>query len=303
MHPLAARFRASYKWVLLAAVLLLFAGFVYQFTLLRSIRASLQSTQSDLASTTVLLEERSTALYENFLAEQQRSETVREALSEAQDDIKRIERRFGNVSDTVEELEKLTRADPKLLQKYSKVFFLNEHYEPERLVEVPTDYAYHENRLERVHAGIWPFLRKLIDDAKQAGIELYVKSAYRSFDEQEQLKNAYTVTYGAGTANQFSADQGYSEHQLGTTVDFITTGLNGQLAGFGNTPAYTWLIENAHEYGFILSYPPNNAYYVYEPWHWRFVGEDLADELHDESKYFYDLDQREIDEYLPNMFD
>src|SRR3990167_1970818 len=113
----------------------------------------------------------------------------------------------------------------------------------------------------------------------------------------------YTVVYGAGTANSFSADQGYSEHQIGTTLDFITTRLSGQLTGFDKTEGYQWLLNNAHNFGFILSYPKNNTYYVYEPWHWRFVGVKLATYLYDNKLNFYDMDQREIDTYLANTFD
>ena len=147
-----------------------------------------------------------------------------------------------------------------------------------------------------------PFFEDMVEDALDDGVELFVVSAFRSFEEQAGLKGAYTVTYGSG-ANAFSADQGYSEHQLGTTIDFTTTGINGGLTGFEKTAAYEWLKENAHKYGFVLSYPENNAYYIYEPWHWRFVGEDLARDLHKDGKYFYDLDQRKIDEYLISLFD
>jgi D-alanyl-D-alanine carboxypeptidase len=86
------------------------------------------------------------------------------------------------------------------------------------------------------------------------------------------LKSQYRVTYGAGTANSFSADQGYSEHQLGTTVDFTTPKVGGTLTGFDKTDSYKWLQNNAYKYGFILSYPSSNGYYIFEPWHWRFVG-------------------------------
>jgi D-alanyl-D-alanine carboxypeptidase len=131
---------------------------------------------------------------------------------------------------------------------------------------------------------------------------LRVVSAYRSFAEQMTLKSGYRVQYGTG-ANAFSAEQGYSEHQLGTTVDFTTPVIKGAYASFENTTAYAWLTKNAYKYGFILSYPKGNSYYVYEPWHWRFVGKDLADRLHDEGLDFYEMDQREIDEYLIRIFD
>ncbi len=207
-----------------------------------------------------------------------------------------------SLSTSVGTLEKLSETDPELLKKYSKVYFLSEHYAPERLAAIDPFYLYYETRPESVHYQVWPSLRNLLAEAHAAGVKLYVVSGYRSFDEQAGLKTAYTVTYGSG-ANAFSADQGYSEHQLGTAVDFITTGIGGELEGFGATSAYQWLLSNAHRYGFVLSYPPNNAYYVFEPWHWRYVGVELATDLKNQGKFFYDLDQRVIDEYLISLFE
>lgn len=219
------------------------------------------------------------------------------------DEINEGEESVSSLAQNIGTLEKLSKTDPELLQKYSKVFFLNEHYAPERVVEIPEEYIYDEDRTYQIHAEVWPHLEALLERAERDGVELYIFSAYRPFVEQGALKSQYRVTYGAGTANQFSADQGYSEHQLGTTVDFITTGIDGSLDGFEQTAAYQWLRDNAHRYGFTLSYPPNNSYYIFEPWHWRFVGEDLAIDLHNDDEYFYDLDQREIDEYLISLFD
>jgi hypothetical protein len=121
-------------------------------------------------------------------------------------------------------------------------------------------------------------------------------------NEQASLKSAYTTSYGSG-ANKFSADQGYSEHQLGTTLDFNTTKRSSVLSGFDKTPEYKWLTENAYKYGFVISYPKENKYYIYEPWHWRFVGISLATRIHDDNTYLYALDQRDIDTYLINLFD
>ena len=194
------------------------------------------------------------------------------------------QQQVGSVSNTVYTLQKLSKTDPQLLEKYSKVFFLNENYAPARLTEIPSDYKYSDLKALKLSSQVWPYLQRMLDDANRASTTMYVYSAYRSFSEQKALKGEYTVVYGAGTANSFSADQGYSEHQLGTTVDLITTGLGGQLDGFDTTKSYTWLINNAYRYGFILSYPKNNKYYVYEPWHWRFVGVKLATDLHNQNK-------------------
>jgi zinc D-Ala-D-Ala carboxypeptidase len=117
------------------------------------------------------------------------------------------------------------------------------------------------------------------------------------------VKSSHTFIYGAEPANKFSADQGYSEHQLGTTVDFTTQKAGAANFEFNATGAYSWLKKNAHIYGFTLSYPAGNAYYAFEPWHWRFVGTALATKLFSDGTFFYDLPQREIDEYLINLFD
>lgn len=218
-------------------------------------------------------------------------------------DWEEIEEEFEDINDTVEGLEKLSNTDRQLLQKYSKVYFLNEHYTPRALRQIDNDYLYNGKRPERVLEEVEPFLEDLIEDAERDDIDLKIVSAYRSFDTQGEIKSQYTVTYGSG-ANTFSADQGYSEHQLGTAVDFSTEAIDGALdERFAETEEYKWLQKNAHKHGFVLSYPPNNDYYVFEPWHWRFVGEDLARDLEDDGEYFYDLEQREIDEYLGVLFD
>lgn len=208
----------------------------------------------------------------------------------------------GKVTDTAATLDKLSKTDPQLLQKYSKVFFLNENYIPAKLVQVPVEYTFNKNNKYEVNASVSPFLLGMFREAASAGMKIQVVSAYRSFDTQASLKNRYKVIYGAGTANSFSADQGYSEHQLGTTLDFTTPSLGAEYDNFDATPEYTWLVNNAHKYGFVISYPKNNRFYIYEPWHWRFVGVDLATKLHRENKFFYDLDQRLINDYLSVLF-
>lgn len=209
---------------------------------------------------------------------------------------------IGEIASTVGKLDKLSKTDKELLEKYSKVYFLNENYIPENLKEIPPDFIYEKSRQFKIHSKVFPYLEDMIKDAERGGVELKIISAYRSFGEQGALKNNYTVTYGSG-ANKFSADQGYSEHQLGTTVDLTTSKLGAAFTSFEESDGYEWLLQNAHKYGFILSYPDGNAYYQYEPWHWRFVGKALAKRLYEEKDHFYDLDQRYIDNYLISIFD
>ncbi|MEK7390667.1 MAG: M15 family metallopeptidase [Patescibacteria group bacterium] len=210
---------------------------------------------------------------------------------------------IDEITGTIGTLEKLSQTDPELLKKYSKVYFLNEHYEPSKLANIDSKYLSDSEDEQFIHSEVRPFLKKLLDSAANKDLNLKIVSGFRSFGEQTYLKSGYAVTYGAGTANQFSADQGYSEHQLGTTVDFTNSAIGATLTDFEKSAEYAWLLANAYKYGFILSYPEGNAYYQYEPWHWRFVGDKLAKKLHQDKANFYDMDQREIDQYLINLFD
>ena len=211
---------------------------------------------------------------------------------------------ISSIDNTVGTLKKLAQTDKELLKKYSKVYFLNENYVPAKLTQIDKLYVFKQNGGNLlIQSEVWSHLEGLLKVASSSNINLLVVSAFRSFDTQAALKSEYKITYGAGTANQFSADQGYSEHQLGTSVDFTTLDAGAVFSKFRTDPAYQWLKDNAHNYGFILSYPEENSYYKFEPWHWRFVGVELAKMLHRENKYFYDLDQREIDTYLIKLFD
>ncbi len=226
------------------------------------------------------------------------SESLRAAL--AQNAV--FESQIRQISGAVGTLQKLSETDPELLKKYSKVYFLSENYIPAKLVTIDPQYLWDKAKLQQFQEDAAPFLTNMLIMASSSAIDLKIVSAYRSFYEQLVTKISYKTLYGSG-ANQFSADQGYSEHQLGTTIDFTTAKLNGLSLQFENQDAYAWLRGNAYKFGFALSYPKNNSYYQYEPWHWRFVGIALATKLRDENKNFYDLTQREIDEYLISLFD
>jgi len=206
------------------------------------------------------------------------------------------------IQSTVGTLEKLSQTDEELLKKYSKVYFLSENYIPRAFVKIEPKFTFDPKDDYLFYDKIWPFLQNMLVAADDAGVHLRIVSAYRSFGTQAGLKSSYRITYGSG-ANRFVADQGYSEHQLGTTLDFTTEETGSSSTPFDKTTAYQWLLDNAYRYGFILSYPEGNKYYIFEPWHWRFVGRGLAEKLHQEGKKFYDISQRDIDEYLVSFFD
>jgi D-alanyl-D-alanine carboxypeptidase len=251
----------------------------------------LAATKTELASTTAA-----------YQVDQETVATDTSALISAENENDSFSNQINTISTTVGTLTKLSQTDPQLLAKYSKVYFLNENYVPDALATISPSYVYDTSKTLQFEQQAYPFLEDLLNAAKVDGVDLSLASAYRSFGTQAALKAEYMVTYGSG-ANTFSADQGYSEHQLGTAVDFTTSSLNGGLDGFDATPAYAWLQQNAYKYGFELSYPQGNSYYIYEPWHWRFVGKSLALTLHENKENFYDMDQRTINTYLISLFD
>ncbi len=220
-----------------------------------------------------------------------------------------------NYDTKIKEVDILNKAvflDDELLKKYSKFYFLNENYTPSSTELILPTYTLN-NKDIRILTEVKPKLESMILAAKNANqngsstnnlgeINLVVHSGYRSFLEQKGLKSAYTKTYGISKSNQFSADQGYSEHQLGTTVD-ITDGKSGLVTSFDKSSTFNWLRDNAHKYGFILSYNKNNSYYQYEPWHWRYVGVELATYMKTNNLNFYDIEQNKIDEYKTKIFD
>ncbi len=266
---------------------------------------SWEATQRELASSSEAVSLKEATIVE--LSEQ--LELTKEERDDIERDLRRERNRNEDFADqiddltgTVSALDKLSRTDRELLQKYSRVYFLNENFRPERLTQIPESYTQAGRQTQFFHSDAWPFLRRMMDAAERDDITLRVTSAFRSFEQQAELKGQYTQVYGTG-ANAFSADQGYSEHQLGTTADLTTPAVGGPYNSFAETDAYRWLLRNAHRYGFILSYPEGNTHYVYEPWHWRFVGVDLARHMRSNDLNFYDMDQREINEYLISIFD
>ncbi|MDO8591946.1 MAG: M15 family metallopeptidase [bacterium] len=131
-------------------------------------------------------------------------------------------------------------------------------------------------------------LEKLITAAGSEGLRIMIVSGYRSYGTQQLLYNGYVNTQGKAYADATSAQPGHSEHQTGLTADLgVTTGKCQLEACFGDTPEGKWLAANGHKYGFIIRYQKDKTSltgYVYEPWHVRFVGVDLAAELNKTSQ-------------------
>ena len=136
----------------------------------------------------------------------------------------------------------------------------------------------------QINSRMYTALRDLLCDASDAGVSLWVASAYRSVEEQEQIlenaiqnrMNDYGMTREEAEENALLTIQkpGHSEHHTGLAVDF-----NNVARDFENTDAYAWLMENAEKYGFVERYPEDKEEITgidYECWHFRYVGRDNA---------------------------
>lgn len=127
-------------------------------------------------------------------------------------------------------------------------------------------------------------LLRLFADAKSAGLQLEFGSGYRSASYQKVLYNGYVQSMGQAEADKSSARPGHSEHQTGLALDFTRVDGSCHLeACFGDLAEGKWLAENAYKYGFMLRYPEGKETitgYMYEPWHYRYVGTELSTELH-----------------------
>lgn len=155
-------------------------------------------------------------------------------------------------------------------------------YAPSDLVRVPVPYANE------------PFLRQEAADAvvamfaaaeAEAGLRMQSQSAYRSYSVQVRVYNSIVASRGQEYANVRSARPGHSEHQTGLVIDISSVPSVCALDPcFGDTEHGRWLAANAHRFGFHLRYPPGMTEitgYAYEPWHWRYVGVELATELYE----------------------
>ncbi len=125
-------------------------------------------------------------------------------------------------------------------------------------------------------------LKELVTTAMADGIDLSIKSGYRSYSEQVSTYNYWVAVNGgiADDADKVSARAGHSQHQLGTVVDFSSSEIaDGLGVRFSSTQASIWLANNAWKYGFIISYPSGYESitgYNYESWHYRYVGKSNA---------------------------
>jgi len=162
---------------------------------------------------------------------------------------------------------------------------LPDSYVPSELV-VPKMQLRYSAALPDMHvrADTAAALGQMFDAALQSGLNLMLTSGYRSYSSQVAVYGNYVKQSGVAQADTFSARPGHSEHQTGLAADLEPYDQKCELDQcFGDTPEGKWLAANCYKFGFVIRYPKDGQAltgYVYEPWHVRYVGKDLADQLY-----------------------
>lgn len=170
-----------------------------------------------------------------------------------------------------------TIEDPSnLLVLCNKYNALPSDYEPEDLTEVGSSGIYmRKEAAENMY--------QMVLAAESAGLNVNLVSGYRSYDYQVDLYQRHVRERGQEEADRVSARAGHSEHQTGLAMDLSNDWSLEKY--FEDTELFEWLSENDYKYGFILRYPKDKEYltgYDYEPWHYRYVGVEVATVIHEE---------------------
>lgn len=167
----------------------------------------------------------------------------------------------------------------------NKYHILEKSYAPEKVENVSSMYAYDNIKID---SSIYDSFISMWRAAQKEGHTLILNSGYRSYETQDFTYKSFSARYGKEEAETFSARAGHSEHQLGFALDISAPGQD-LVESFEKTPEFSWLSANAHKYGFILRYLKGSEHitgYVYEPWHYRYVGVDMAEKIKNEGITF-----------------
>lgn len=159
----------------------------------------------------------------------------------------------------------------------NKFHALSETFEPTDLITVPE--AYSGGETYQANRTAIAALSQMFESAKTEGLEMKVNSAYRSYADQIEIQEYYRKWYGDNYVKKYVARPGFSEHQTGLAFDIGSTITNV----FANSKEYVWMQENAYKYGFILRFSKKNEAitgYRSEPWHYRYVGKDIAEYIY-----------------------
>jgi len=156
----------------------------------------------------------------------------------------------------------------------NKVFKLPDNFVPLDLVTLASG--------REVTAATRDAFLKMQEEARKQGFIINDVSCYRSITRQRELYNRYLQRDPRHVVDTYSARPGHSEHHTGRAIDVAAA--DGSINNFGNTREYTWVVENAQLFGFIVRYKKGFEHitgYMFEPWHLTYVGAEIAVKMRD----------------------
>ena len=162
----------------------------------------------------------------------------------------------------------------------NKTYLLSSSFTPTNSIKTIPSSGFDRNPLNKEAYDAWILMK---NDAAALGLNLWAQSGYRSYDYQKDLYNSYVNRKGKEAADKSSARPGASEHQTGLAFD-----LNTITTSFKDTAEGKWVNQNCFNYGYIIRYPENKTNetgYIFEPWHIRYVGKELAKELYNNGNW------------------
>ena len=168
----------------------------------------------------------------------------------------------------------------------NKYYQINNDFEPQNLKAINSKYR--TKYLEMTEEAATAF-NNMAKDAEEQGYSIIAISTYRTYEYQENLYNKYAQTDGTKKADTYSARPGHSEHHTALAVDIKNA--TKAYTKFGETKEFEWMKENAHKYGYILRYTKENEFitgYSNEPWHYRYVGIEIATQMKNENITSYE---------------
>lgn len=217
---------------------------------------------------------------ETTAAPETEAETTEEATTEPE----------TTAEETTEEIttEPETTPEPEVTETPWYLVLVNPWY------PLPEDYEFELSTVTgkyKIDSRCADALKQFLADCKAAGHTPYICSAYRTWDDQVYLfdkkvnsfiSKGYSEAEAKVLAAKETAVPGTSEHQLGLAVDILCQSRPWLDEGQAKTATQQWLMANCHKYGFILRYPKGTTPItgiIYEPWHYRYVGVEIATEI------------------------
>lgn len=204
--------------------------------------------------------------------------------------------------DSIKEVIDIT-SDDSYTVLVNKFNHLSDSYTPDDLVTIAVPTVLENPEVNQMREEAANALADMFDTAEENDFFLFARSGFRSYDTQVHLFNGYAEEHGEEAANTYSAKPGFSEHQTGLVMDITSESVQFQLTEhFGDTPEGEWVKDNAHHFGFIIRYPEGKEKvtgYVYEPWHLRYLGEDVAEMVYESNKTYEEfLVENEVIEHV-----